>query len=661
MPASASDPRPAQRVWVHAAAVALAALVAALWSLGPWSAWADRAFFDAYTVASAPGGSDLPVVLVAIDEPSFQELRTAWPFPRRMHAALIERLREDGALGVAFDVVFAEPSHPADDEALREAIARWPRVVLAATRERLDTAQTTLWTEVPPLASLREAGAQAGQAGVWPDDDFVVRRTPPGEDTLSARLAALARQAAPQAFAPEAPPAPWLRYAGPRGSFDTRSYYQAVGPGLLPPGFFQGKLVLVGRAVRTGTEISGAQADMFNSPFAWADGSDRLIPGVELHAHLLANRLLGQGQHPPSLPWPWIAGLLAATAIAALGQRVHPGTLAAATAGLVLLAVLASGWAFAQVSVWASPVPVLALALAAYAASALVGYVGARRRAREIRQMFAQYVPPEVVAELVAHPERFRLGGETRELTVMFTDLAGFTDLSERLRPEDTVAVLTEYFDTMTAIVHHHRGTVDKFIGDAVMAFWGAPLPTPEHARLALAAAREMQAAVAALSQRLQARGLPALRMRIGLHSGPAVVGNIGSASRFSYTAVGDTVNLAARLEGANKAFGSGLMVSQATLDAAGPQTGDDMRALADVVVKGKTQAVRVYTPDTDATLRERARALLDACASGDAQALAAPLADLLAHAPGDAAAGLMRQRWGRDLAWGAPLPLDKL
>jgi adenylate cyclase len=354
-------------------------------------------------------------------------------------------------------------------------------------------------------------------------------------------------------------------------------------------------------------------------------------------------------------------GLLAATAIAALGQRLHPGALAAATAGLGLLAVLAGGWAFAQASVWASPVPVLALALAAYAASALVGYVGARRRAREIRLMFAQYVPPEVVAELVAHPERLQLGGETRELTVMFTDLAGFTDLAEGLGPEDTVAMLTEYFDTMTAIVHRHRGTVDKFIGDAVMAFWGAPLHTPDHARLALAAAQEMQAAVATLSQRLQARGLPPLRMRIGLHSGPAVVGNIGSASRFSYTAVGDTVNLAARLEGANKAFGSGLLVSQATLDAAGPQATQGMRALADVVVKGKTQAVRVYTPSTDATLRQRAAALLEASTGGDAPTLAARLSELLTHAPGDAAAQLMRQRWGQDLAWGAPLPLDKL
>ena len=590
-------------------AVALAALLAAGWWGSPMGEAADRPFFDAYTVLNAPRHGDLPIVLLAIDEPSFQQLNQAWPFPRGWHAELLNRLRQDGAAGVAFDVVFADPGDPVQDQALADAIARWRRadgvapVVLAATRDKLEHSGTTLWTEVPPLPALLDAGARAGQAGVWPDSDFVVRRAPPGNDTLSAQLAALAGATTPGAD--------WLRYNGPRGSFETRSYYQALMPGLLPPGYFQGKWVLVGRALRTATELGPGQADMFNSPFAWLDGSDRLMPGVDIHAHLLANRLLGNGLATLSPVWMLSLGGLLCLALALAGPRLHPGLVAGAAALSAVVVVGLGQLAFVRGG-WLSPAPALLMLGAAYTVSTVWGFVATRQRARHIRQMFAQYVPPEVVGELVAHPELLRLGGETRELSVMFTDLANFTGLAERLDPQRTVAVLTEYFNTMTAIVHRHHGTVDKFIGDAVMAFWGAPLPVPDHARHAVDAAIEMQHAMAAMVARLQAQRLPPIGMRIGIHSGPAVVGNIGSETRFSYTAIGDTVNLAARLEGANKAFGTGILISASTAALLG-QDGPLLRPLADVVVKGKTAAVRVYTPCDDADLVASSTRQLDA------------------------------------------------
>lgn len=598
----------------HAALVLLAAASAGLWWWSPLGEAADRPFFDAFTVLSAPQHTDLPIVILAIDEPSFQELQQPWPFPRGWHAQLIDRLREDGARAVAFDVVFAEPGLEDQDSALAEAVARWrradgkPTVVLAATRERLDTGQTTLWTEVMPLQLLLEAGAVPGQAGVSPDADFVVRRAPTDPASLSAQLAALhSGISAADTITGSAATHDWVRYNGPRGSIDTRSYYQAVTPGLLPPGFFKDKLVLVGRSLRTATELGASQADMFNSPFAWLDGSDRLLPGVELHANLVANRLLGNGLASASPAWALAAGGLLCLLLAAGAPRVHPGLVAAITGAAAAAAVALSYAAFAHRGLWWSPAPVLLMLGAAYAVSAVWGFAAARQRARHVRQMFAQYVPPEVVGELVAHPELLRLGGETRELTVMFTDLANFTGLAERLDPQRTVAVLTEYFNTMTAIVHRHHGTVDKFIGDAVMAFWGAPLPQPDHARNAVAAAIEMQQAMTAMVARLQAQGLPPIGVRIGIHSGPAVVGNIGSETRFSYTAIGDTVNLAARLEGANKAFGTSILLSSATASAAGVPC----RALADVVVKGKTEVVRVYTPCDDPVLvAESARQL---------------------------------------------------
>ncbi|HEY0886052.1 MAG TPA: adenylate/guanylate cyclase domain-containing protein, partial [Ramlibacter sp.] len=333
---------------------------------------------------------------------------------------------------------------------------------------------------------------------------------------------------------------------------------------------------------------------------------------------------------------------------------------AAAGAGVVVLS-----WSlFAGARWWLPPVgPVAALAAAA-AATGLLHFVSVRRRSRRMRGLFAHYVPAEVVAQLVEQPGLVRLGGEVREITVMFTDLAGFTGMSERLSAEQTVEVLTAYFNAMTPIIHRYGGTVDKYIGDAIMAFWGAPLPDAAHAEHAVRAAIEMQAAMERLAGELRERGLPPIEMRIGLHSGPAVVGNVGSDIRFSYTAVGDTVNLAARLEGANKAFGTGILLSDATATRLPP--GLPLRVLDIVVVKGKSEPVRVFTPCDDSDLREHSAAALAALESGHWDESEAHLRRLLLERPGDAAALRVMERVAAardrpDPGWLPALALDKL
>jgi adenylate cyclase len=307
----------------------------------------------------------------------------------------------------------------------------------------------------------------------------------------------------------------------------------------------------------------------------------------------------------------------------------------------------------------------MAALTAAYSAAGLVSYLLVRQRATRIRGMFSQYVPPTVVARLVEQPELMRLGGEAREVTLMFTDLANFTTMSEMLSAEQTVEVLTAYFNTMTPIIHRHGGTVDKFIGDAVMAFWGAPLNDEQHAEHAVRAAIEMQAAMQELVRGLQARGLPPIGMRVGLHSGRAVVGNVGSDTRFSYTAIGDTVNLAARLEGANKAFGTGVLMSDNTarqLPADLP-----MRALDDVVVKGKTEPVRVFTPCDDEALRTHSAAALEAFRARRWVDSELQLRAVLSLKPGDLAATRLLDRIAEARAlpegaeWSPAVSLDKL
>ncbi|WP_431151151.1 CHASE2 domain-containing protein [Acidovorax facilis] len=650
-----------QQVYALAACALALLLVGAATFSRTWHALEFKTF-DVLTAWTAPQRTALPVVILAIDEPTFQELQHTWPFPRSVHAALLKRLHDEGAAAVGLDIVFADPSTEAEDAALAQAIAETGPVVLAATREKIDSSNAALWLDVMPLQRFLDAGADAGDAGVEPDDDFVVRRVPVAREGFALRLAQRAAEA--RGKLPVLRHFDWIGYRGPRGTFDTRSYYQALEPGLLPAGFFKNKIVLVGRSARTATELSRSQADLFNSPFGTA-GGERLFPGVELQATLVDNYLTGGGLR--SVPEGWTLALVALLVPLLLwgNRRLHPAGAAALAAALVAAIAGASWWLFGRFQLWWPPLLPAAAALAVYGAAALAGYAFVRRRARQTRAMFAQYVPPAVVSRLIAQPELMRLGGEAREVTLMFTDLANFTTLSEQLSAEQTVEVLTAYFNAMTPIVHATGGTVDKFIGDAVMAFWGAPLDDPQHAEHAVTAAISMQQAMQVLVADLRARGLPPIHMRIGLHTGRVVVGNVGSEQRFSYTAIGDAVNLAARLEGANKAFGTGILLSAAT--AAQLPSSVALRALDDVVVKGKTEPVRVFTPCDDAAVRDASLAALSAFHARDWDGASGYLAQVLARVPGDAAALRLQQRVAEARAlpvgsdWSPAVALDKL
>lgn len=650
-----------QQVYALAACALALLLVGAATFSRTWHALEFKTF-DVLTAWTAPQRTALPVVILAIDEPTFQELQHTWPFPRSVHAALLKRLHDEGAAAVGLDIVFADPSTEAEDAALAQAIAETGPVVLAATREKIDSSNAALWLDVMPLQRFLDAGADAGDAGVEPDDDFVVRRVPVAREGFALRLAQRAAEA--RGKLPVLRHFDWIGYRGPRGTFDTRSYYQALEPGLLPAGFFKNKIVLVGRSARTATELSRSQADLFNSPFGTV-GGERLFPGVELQATLVDNYLTGGGLR--SVPEGWTLALVALLVPLLLwgNRRLHPAGAAALAAALVAAIAGASWWLFGRFQLWWPPLLPAAAAVAVYGAAALAGYAFVRRRARQTRAMFAQYVPPAVVSRLIAQPELMRLGGEAREVTLMFTDLANFTTLSEQLSAEQTVEVLTAYFNAMTPIVHATGGTVDKFIGDAVMAFWGAPLDDPQHAEHAVTAAISMQQAMQVLVADLRARGLPPIHMRIGLHTGRVVVGNVGSEQRFSYTAIGDAVNLAARLEGANKAFGTGILLSAAT--AAQLPSSVALRALDDVVVKGKTEPVRVFTPCGDAAVRDASLAALNAFHARDWDGASGYLAQVLARVPGDAAALRLQQRVAEARAlpvgsdWSPAVALDKL
>ena len=211
-----------------------------------------------------------------------------------------------------------------------------------------------------------------------------------------------------------------------------------------------------------------------------------------------------------------------------------------------------------------------------------------------LKRTFSLYLAEAVVEEIAAHPERLELGGEQREITLLFSDLEGFTPLSERLTPRQIAALLNEYFERMTRAVFSHEGTVDKFIGDAVMAFWGAPVAQPDHPARAVACARDMLAALDSFNADQREKGLPTLRMRIGIHTGEALVGNLGCPSRFSFTALGDSVNLASRLESANKLSGTRVLMSEATASRLPSELATEY--VDEIRVKGRERSVKVYT-----------------------------------------------------------------
>jgi adenylate cyclase len=236
----------------------------------------------------------------------------------------------------------------------------------------------------------------------------------------------------------------------------------------------------------------------------------------------------------------------------------------------------------------------LVMAALAFALNMSYGYLVESRSKRELAQLFGTYVPPELVDEMVKDPDSYSMTATTRELTVMFCDMRGFTQLSETMEPTQLQALLNTVFSRLTLVIRSHRGTIDKYMGDCVMAFWGAPVDTPNHASLAVQTALEMAEAVQQINREHAALGLPAIGVGIGINTGAMCVGDMGSDVRRSYTVVGDAVNLGARLEGLSRLYGVDVIVSETTQAQARQFVWQELDR---VRVKGKASAVTIYTP----------------------------------------------------------------
>jgi adenylate cyclase len=644
-------------------------LLAALVSLTPVGRQVERKLLDSMTVASASNNSMFPITLVGIDEASFAELGLQWPWPRSLHAELIDKLAAAGAAVIVFDVVFSEPSRSEDDKSFAEAIHRAGNVVLAADRVYRESSSVRQWSRLDPLPAFTEAGAQVGLASVALDPDLVVRQMPESSDALWRTVVVRLIREHPD-ITPNLglSPGAMIRYVGCDHTFPYVSYHEVVNPtDSIPEGFFKDQVVIVGRDVKAAPDVESAQADLFATPFLASTGW--LTPGAEVHANIIETVLARSAI--VRLPNAATVALLALVAAASAFAMRRWQPLWSLLAGLAIIgALVVAVWgAFVTWNLWVPAGSALTIAPLMYISLGGWSYRAEQARRKEITRAFSLYVTPQVVDQLIAHPERINLGGERRELTIMFTDLAKFTTISETLSPERVTHLLNRHFTDMTDIVLEHDGTVARFIGDAVMAFWGAPLDDDDQAYRAVASAMAMQKAMQAMRADFIKEGLPAVHMRIGIHSGSAVVGNLGSAKRFDYTAIGDDVNLAARLEGINKLYGTGIMVSSATAQKIEERAENKiaLRLIDRVIVKGKSQAVEVFTPCDDAQIIDLSEQAIRRFRHREWDAAASSLHELLAIAPEDGVAKLYLERIAEfrlappAASWDGAVELDKL
>ena len=549
----------------------------------------DWSVYDAFMRWATRRPDPAPnVVVVAIDELSFAEIGQPWPWPRALHARLIESIAAQHPASIAFDIVFeGEGAAPESDAALAGAIAAAGNVVLGADLAPIEDRNYAVVQWSDPLPLLAKAAAGLGAVTIPFDPDGALRRTVfQVENRPTLAVAALSR-------AGVFPPAdlsqdPLIWFNGPpRLGIETVSYYQALDAAtLLPRGVFTGKHVFVGRSLRA---PAAKEADYFRTPVAVQ------MAGIEIHASIADSVLRHRFVSDPFGERTPLAGISLALAVIAflLVWRVAPGGAAIAVAVSALALSAAAYAALAMAHMRVPVVTPIVTAAAAYGAAAAYRFALTNRERRLIKRAFKHFVAPAVVDQMLSDPSRLKLGGEEYEVSVLFSDLEGFTSLSEQLSAPQLTAHLSRYFRDMIDCVIAERATLDKLIGDSIMAYFGCPVADPAHPAQACRGALAMQRSARALNDEWAKAGLPPLRTRIGVNTGKVVAGNVGTATIFNYTVLGDAVNLASRLEGANKDYGTLIIVGESTWARVSDQF--EGRELDWIRVKGKQQPVAIY------------------------------------------------------------------
>ncbi|HSH40919.1 MAG TPA: adenylate/guanylate cyclase domain-containing protein [Arenicellales bacterium] len=606
--------------------------------------------YDARLKLTLPETVDERIVIVDVDEDSLAR-EGRWPWPRDRMARLVDLLFDQyGASVVGFDMVFAERERHAALEDMAAALRAGgeaglaDRIVSLTPRTDAQFAASlkgrpvalgyyfsgepevsgrlpepllpsaiaqSLMLNAPEAVGyganipvLQEAAAGGGFFdNPLSDEDGVFRRAPMLQsyrgdlyESLSAAVAQLffreplsigenneRLEIGGRSIPVDGRMAALVPYRGPPGSFPYVSAADVLERTVSDPAVMEDAIVLVG------TTAPGLY-DLRSTPV------QKVYPGVEVHASLISGILDGRFLSRPD----YMRGAeLLGGALLAVGLAVSlpilgavGGALLAAAALLLLVAVNLYLWV--EHSLVAGIAPGVLMVLALFLFNVAYGFIAESRSRRALARRFGQYVPPELVEEMSANPERYSMRGDRREMSVLFSDVRNFSHLAENMDPAELSALMNELLTALTREIHEQRGTIDKYMGDAVMAFWGAPLRDPRHAAGAVAAALRMVQAVERVTRDFESRGWPGIRMGIGVNSGPMNVGDMGSEFRMAYTVIGDAVNVGARLEGLTRTYGVDIVVSQSTASSA-PEFA--YRYLDRVRVKGRDTPLDIYQP----------------------------------------------------------------
>lgn len=592
--------------------------------------------------------SDSPIVILAIDDQSDESTPARWPWPREYFAHVIENLIEAEVKAIGIDVIFEQadfsPGGEMSDQRFADILAQHNNVVLAG-KLMVPTGRTDIITLVPPYEKFAETGVPWGLVSFNLDEDGFYRRYLVGQTyndriypSFAAELLKLYANLDPNTevlemedrfvIGPYSIPkinsySSIINYVGPSGTFPRYSFDAVLDdvdfdliydpnldidydldsfddpgdeelglpPGLLASGMLKDKIILIGSTV---VELH----DDFPTPFLQTrDEEGRLVPiltyGVEIHANMLQMILSENYLH--SLPYIWELLLLVLLSVLVFIIIRYLPTFGGVFV-MILLLVLYFVSTFVLFGQWNTIIqvstPILVILLT-FGGHTIYRYVLSQHEKKMITGAFAHYVPAKVVDQILADPEKLSLGGEECEVTIMFTDVAGFTSLSEKLTPAELVKLLNEYLTEMTDTVLAHDGIIDKYEGDAIMAEFGVPVPYDNHAFMACKTAIEMQKKLIKLREKWKKEGKPELRARIGINTGVVIVGNMGSRDVFDYTVMGDHVNLGSRLEGANKFYGTEIMISEFTYDYVKDEF--HTRELDLIRVKGKDKPIKVF------------------------------------------------------------------
>jgi len=540
--------------------------------LNTWESRVSDAFY-------APSNTLNDIVIVAIDDQSLQELGR-WPWPRDRFAKVIDSLNQSAVIGI--DISFFEPAE--GDSELAESLKN-SNVVLAMEYTSFSYRNDELYGEslLKPTTSLGTPGLdfETGYVNLYTDSDGVTRTFVPNisgiEDHSHFSVVVVNEYTGTSSDVGSS--RMLIKFYSEPGGYEYISFSDVYN-NKTNPSYFKGKIVLIGATA----------SDLHDDVIVPI--SNQAMPGVEVNANLVQSILnrdyLYYQDDISAIGIIFLFAILAGLLL--FKFRIHIATF--------ILAILAIVYIFFTIYTFGTGLimnilyPLLSITLV-YIPLVVIYYLTEEKSRKWITSIFGRYVSPVVIDNLIKNPDKIKLGGEKRNITIFFSDIRGFTSISEKLNPEDLVHLLNEYLTEMTSIIRKDQGLVDKYMGDAIMAFWGAPLDQPNHAEMACSSSLEMIDKLRELQLKWKKEGIPTFDIGIGLNSGDAIVGNMGSSKRFDYTAIGDNVNLASRLEGLNKPYGTNIIISENTHKTI--KNKFETRKLDAVKVKGKKKPILIY------------------------------------------------------------------